>query len=321
MADREHWIENNVPELVGRVSIVTGANSGLGLETARALARKGANVVLAVRNAARGDAAANEIRAYAPAANLAVMHLNLASLDSVHRFAKAFVARYHRLDMLVNNAGVMAIPHRKTADGFEMQLGTNHLGHFALTGLLMPHILATPGARVVTVSSSAHMLGKMNFDDLNSERSYRKWGAYAQSKLANLLFAYELQRRLEAAGSSAFSVAAHPGYAATNLQLAGPQMEGSKLGQRVMTAANRVLAQSAAMGALPLIYAATSPEARGGDYIGPDGFLGQQGFPRKTESSRRSRDREAAARLWTNSEQLTGVTCSFTGQKEAPGPL
>ena len=311
MVDRDRWIEENIPELTDRVAVVTGANSGLGLETICVLARKGAHVVLAVRSAARGDAAADKIRADAPGAFLAVMPLDLASMESVHHFAETFLAGYGRLDILVNNAGVMAIPYRKAADGFEMQFGTNHLGHFALTGLLMPRIRTTPDARVVTVSSGAHMLGKIHFDNLNSERSYSKWGAYAQSKLANLLFAYELQRKLEAAGSSVISVAAHPGYAATHLQLVGPEMEGSKSSQRVMSAANRVLAQSAAMGALPSLYAATSPEVRGGDYVGPDGFAGQRGFPVKARSSRRSQDQEIAARLWAVSEQLTGVSYSL----------
>jgi NAD(P)-dependent dehydrogenase (short-subunit alcohol dehydrogenase family) len=308
MMDHNHWIEENIPELSGKVAIVTGANSGLGLETARVLARKGAHVVLAVRSATRGGLAAEAIRADAPSASLAVMLLDLASLKSVRGFAQAFVAAHDRLDMLLNNAGVMAIPNRRTADGFEMQFGTNHLGHFALTGLLMPRILTTPGARVVTMSSAAHMIGKIHFDDLSGERSYAKWGAYGKSKLANLLFAYELQRRFAAAGSGAISVAAHPGYAATNLQLVGPQMEGAKFNLRVMSAANRVFAQSAAMGALPEIYAATSPEVRGGDFIGPGGLLGGRGFPTKAESSRRSHDPKTAARLWAISEQLTGVT-------------
>ena len=313
MMDRDRWIEENIPDLTGKVAIVTGANSDLGLETTRVLVRKGAAVVLAVRSETRGAATVKGIRAGVPDASLVVMPLDLANLESVRRFSETFLAGYDRLDILVNNAGVMAIPHRKTADGFEMQFGTNHLGHFALTRLLLPSILKTPGARVVTVSSGAHLFGRIRFDDLNGERSYSKWGAYAQSKLANLLFAYELQRRLAAAGNSALSVAAHPGYAATNLQRVGPEMEGSRFSLWVMSAANRVVAQSAAMGALPEIYAATSPEVRGGDYIGPDGFLGQRGFPRKAESSSRSRDQEVAARLWTVSEQLTGVTYSFTG--------
>jgi NAD(P)-dependent dehydrogenase (short-subunit alcohol dehydrogenase family) len=308
MIDRDRWIEEHVPDLTERVAVVTGATSGLGLETTRVLARKGARVVLAVRSEAGGVEAAVEVRADAPDAVLTVMLLDLANLESVRRFAEAFQAAHDRLDILVNNAGVMAIPPRRTAEGFELQFGTNHLGHFALTGLLLPRILTTPGARVVTMSSGAHMIGKIHFDDLNGERSYSKWGAYGQSKLANLLFAYELQRRFDVAGSGAISVAAHPGYAATNLQLVGPRMEGSKLNLRIMAAANRVFAQSAAMGALPEIYAATSPEVRGGDYIGPGGLLGGRGFPTKAESSRRSHDPETAVRLWAVSEQLTGVT-------------
>ena len=246
-----------------------------------------------------------------PAASLEVLSLDLANLASVRRFAEDFPAVHTRLDMLINNAGVMAIPRRVTADGFEMQLGTNHLGHFALTGLLLPLIMKTPNSRIVTVSSGAHMFGKINFDDLQSERSYSKFGVYGQSKLANLLFAYELQRRLVAAGSGTISVAAHPGYASTNLQSVGPQMDGSKLGEWTMSAANRVLAQSAAIGALPEVYAATSPAVRGGDYIGPDGFMGQKGFPQKVGSNSRSYDQKDAARLWAVSEQLTGVSYSF----------
>jgi hypothetical protein len=295
--------------------VITGANSGLGFEATQILAAKGAHVVLAVRDVAKGDQAAQEIKRVVPAASLEVLSLDLASLASVRRFAEAFPAAHSRLDMLINNAGVMAIPRRVTADGFEMQFGTNHLGHFALTGLLLPLILKTPSSRIVTVSSGAHMFGKINFDDLQSERSYSKWGAYGQSKLANLLFAYELQRKLQAAGGGAgggvISVAAHPGYASTNLQAVGPQMEGSKLGARSMSAANRVLAQSAAMGALPEVYAATSPAVRGGDYIGPDGFMGQKGFPQKVGSNSRSYDQEVAARLWAVSEELTGVGYAF----------
>ncbi len=307
MADRERWINHNIPDLTGKVAVVTGANSGLGLEATRVLARKRARVALAVRNLEKGGAAAQAIRRDVPAADLTVMRLDLADLAAVRSFASGFLSGYDRLDMLLNNAGVMALPYRKTADGFEMQFGTNHLGHFALTGLLLPLLLETPGARVVTVSSGAHQIGRIRFDDLNGERRYGKWGAYAQSKLANLLFAYELQRRLAATGSSAISVAAHPGYAATHLQLVGPQMEGSKLSLHIMTAING-LAQSAAMGALPEIYAATSPDVRGGDFIGPDGLLEQRGFPVKVRSNARSHDEAVAVRLWAISEQLTGVT-------------
>jgi NAD(P)-dependent dehydrogenase (short-subunit alcohol dehydrogenase family) len=315
MTKYDLWIEQNIPDLAGKVAVITGANSGLGFEAAQILAAKGAHVVLAVRDAAKGKQAAGEIKRVVPAAGLEVLSLDLASLTSVRRFAEAFPAAHSRLDMLINNAGVMAIPRRVTTDGFEMQFGTNHLGHFALTGLLLPLILRTPSSRIVTVSSGAHMFGKINFDDLQSERSYSKFGVYGQSKLANLLFAYELQRKLQAAGGGAsggaISVAAHPGYASTNLQAVGPQMDGSKLGARTMSAANRVLAQSAAMGALPEVYAATSPDVRGGDYIGPDGFMGQKGFPQKVGSNSRSYDQEVAARLWAVSEELTGVGYAF----------
>jgi NAD(P)-dependent dehydrogenase (short-subunit alcohol dehydrogenase family) len=311
MTDYDRWIEQNIPDLTGKVIIVTGANSGLGFEAAKVLAGRGARVVLAVRNGVKGDEAARKIRAAAAAATLEVLALDLANLASIRAFADSFLAAHDRLDVQINNAGVMALPYRKTADGYEMQFGTNHLGHFALTGLLLPLIRATPGARVVTVSSGAHVMGTINFDDLNSERSYSKWVAYGQSKLANLLFAYELQRRFAAASESAISVAAHPGYASTNLQSVGPEMEGSKVAMKFMALGNRILAQSAAMGALPEVYAATSREARGGDYFGPDGFLGQQGYPKKAQSNRRSHDTAAAARLWTISEQLTRVTYAF----------
>jgi len=312
MTDYERWITRNVPDMAGKVVVITGANSGLGFQEARVQAGKGACVVLAVRNTAKGDDAARRIQDAVPTADLEVMTLDLADLASIGRFAETFRANHNRLDRLINNAGVMIIPYRKTTDGFEMQFGTNHLGHFALTGLLLPLILKTPGARVATMSSGAHMFGRINFDDLQGERSYSKWGAYCQSKLANLLFAYELQRKLDAARSDVISVAAHPGYAATNLQTAGAKMEGSTLGEKAMTTANRVFAQSAEMGALPMIYAAASPDVLGGDYIGPGGLLGQSGFPKKVTSNGRSHDIAAAARLWAVSEKLTGVSYAFS---------
>jgi len=217
MTDFDRWIEQNISSQTGKTALITGANSGLGFEAAKVLAGKGATVTLAVRDTAKGDAAAAAIRAAVPGAELAVAALDLASLASIRTFADAFAGTHGRLDMLINNAGVRAIPHRTTADGFEMQFGTNHLGHFALTGLLLPLILKTPGARVATVSSGIHIIDKINFDDLQSERAYSKWAAYGQAKLANLLFAYELQRKLAASGSSVISVVAHPGYASTNL--------------------------------------------------------------------------------------------------------
>lgn len=307
MTDINRWLAQHIPPQTGKTALITGANSGLGFEAAKVLAAKGARTILAVRDPAKGERAAAAIRSATPEAALAVLPLDLASLASIRAAAASFLQTYDRLDMLINNAGVMAIPRRTTADGFEMQFGTNHLGHFALTGLLLPLILKTPAARIVTVSSGAHVLGRINFEDLHGERRYQPWLAYGQSKLANLLFAYELQRRLAAAGSPVISAAAHPGYAATNLQAVGPEMAGSALGRRLMAFANRFFAQSAAMGALPEIYAATAPNVRGGDYIGPDGPLGQRGFPKKAQSNARSHDQAAAARLWAVSEALTGV--------------
>ena len=301
------WTADDIPALGGKTVVVTGGNSGIGFEAARQMARKGAHVILACRDTGRAADALEQIRTLHPSASVEAMQLDLASLESVHRFARDFAAKSVPLDVLCNNAGVMAIPRRTTAEGFEMQIGTNHLGHFALTGLLLEPLLAAPAARVVNVSSTAHKPGRIDFDDLQGEKSYRKWMAYAQSKLANLLFTYELQRRLEAAGARAVSVACHPGYSATNLQAVGPQMSGSRIAARLMDLGNRFFSQPAAMGALPTLYAATSPDARGGDYIGPDGFMENYGHPRKTSSTARSHDRAVASRLWEVSEQLTSV--------------
>ena len=301
------WTAEDLPDLSGKTIIVTGGNSGLGYQAALQFARKGARVLLACRSQSRARAASEAIAAAHPQAAPEVMELDVASLSSIRDFAKAFLDGHGELHVLCNNAGVMALPERKTADGFEMQLGTNHLGHFALTGLLLERLLATPGARVVTVSSTAHRIGKIRFDDLHWERGYRRWGAYGQSKLANLLFAYELQRKLEAKGASAISVACHPGWAATELQVTGPRMQGSSLLEAVAHLSNRLFSQSAAMGALPTLYAAAAPGVRGGDYIGPDGFGETWGHPKKVQSSARSHDGEAAARLWGASEALTGV--------------
>ena len=305
------WTADDIPELEGRVIIVTGANSGIGVETARQLARRGATVVLACRRARRAEGAVLRIREALPLAKLVVMQLDLADLDSVRAFAAAFAERFERLDVLCNNAGVMAIPRRLTADGFEAQFGTNHLGHFALTGQLLEPLRATPGARVVTVSSQAHRMGRMRFDDLQGERFYQRWLAYAQSKLANLLFCHELERRAKASGSALLSVACHPGYADTNLQLLGPTLDASRWRQALMRLGNRMLAQSAAMGALPTLYAALSPDVQGADYIGPDGLRHMWGYPVRHPSSRRSRDEATAARLWQVSEELTGVEYAF----------
>jgi len=301
------WTADDIPPQAGRTVVITGANSGIGYEAARQLAAKGAHVVLACRDQAKGRGAIESITAAQPSASVELMELDLADLGSIRRFAAAARAASPALHVLCNNAGVMAIPHRTTRDGFEMQFGTNHLGHFALTGLLLERLLATPGARVVTVSSGAHKFGVMHWNDLQGERSYGSWRAYGQSKLANLLFTYELQRLLATAHAGLISVACHPGYAATNLQAAGPRMQGSSIGEAVWGFTNRLLAQSAAMGALPTLYAATAPDVRGGDYIGPDGLGEQWGHPKKVRSNARSHDPEAQRRLWQISEQLVGV--------------
>ena len=308
------WTADDVPDLSGKTVVVTGANGGLGYETVLQLAPKGAHVVLACRDLAKARAAMETIAQARPGASLEVMELDLASLASVRTFAQSFLAKHGELHVLCNNAGVMAIPYRRTVDGFEMHFGTNHLGHFALTGLLIERLLGTSGARVVNVSSTMHRTGRIRFEDLQWERGYCRWAAYGQSKLANLLFTYELQRKLEATGANVISVACHPGWAATNLQLEGARMEGSLLMEFGARVANFFLAQSAAMGALPILYAATSPDVRGGDYIGPDGLAEAWGHPKKVQSSRRSHDRQAAAKLWEVSVLLTGVRSEALAQ-------
>ena len=297
------WTTANIPDQSGRTAIVTGANSGLGLITARELARAGARVVLACRNLDKGEAARSEIAAQVPGAELELESLDLSSLDSVRSFAASFRDGHDGLDLLINNAGVMATPRRQTADGFELQFGTNHLGHFTLTGLLIDAIEGRRDGRVVTLSSNAHKMGAIAFDNLGGERRYFRWRAYAQSKLANLLFALELDRRLRAAGSSVKSLAAHPGYAATNLQHAGPP----GIDSAIMRVSNALVAQSGEMGALPELYAATEPGLEGGTYVGPDGFTEQRGHPEPVRPNRAARDEEVARRLWEVSEQLTGA--------------
>jgi NAD(P)-dependent dehydrogenase (short-subunit alcohol dehydrogenase family) len=297
------WTAADIPDQSGRVAVVTGANSGLGLSTARELARAGADVVMAVRNVAKGEQAMAEI-----SGDARLEQLDLASLDNVRAFAERFSGE--RIDMLINNAGVMAPPRRTTVDGFESQFGTNHLGHFALTGLLLPKLLAAPDPRVVTLSSGAHRMGTIHFDDLQGERRYNNWLWYGQSKLANLMFALELNRRASAAGSELVSVAAHPGYAATNLQSAGPATWYEK---GIMAVTNRLVAQSGDMGALPTLYAATVPGLAGGSFVGPDGFLEQRGYPHLVTGKKSAYDEDVARRLWEVSEELTGVRYSFDG--------
>lgn len=282
---------------------MTGSNSGIGLSAARELARAGARVVLACRNADKAEAARREILDAVGDAEVEVGDLDLGSLDSVRAFADDFRERHGGLELLVNNAGVMAPPRRETTDGFELQFGTNHLGHFALTGLLLGEMTERSDARVVTVTSPAHWYGRIRFDDVHSERRYQRWLAYGQSKTANLLFALELDRRLRAAGSEIRSLAAHPGYAATKLQTTGP----TGIHSLVLGFTNRFLAQSADMGALPTLYAATYPGLEGGLLIGPGGFAEQRGHPKPVPPRGRARDAADAARLWEVSEELTGV--------------
>jgi NAD(P)-dependent dehydrogenase (short-subunit alcohol dehydrogenase family) len=284
------WTAADVPDLHGRTMIVTGANSGLGEATARVLAERGASVVLACRNVEKGNAAADRMKG-----DVTVRKLDLADLASVREFA----AQTAQLDVLINTAGVMAIPLARTADGFEMQIGTNFLGHFALTGLLLPHITD----RVVTVASGAHRWGRIDLADLNwRTRRYRRWAAYGQSKLADLMFAYVLDRRLRRSGSQLLSVAAHPGYAATELQ-----SHTESLQDRVMALGNRIIAQDADAGALPTVYAATMPDAVSGAYYGPDGIGELRGHPKRVASSKASRDETVAAKLWEQATELTGV--------------
>jgi NAD(P)-dependent dehydrogenase (short-subunit alcohol dehydrogenase family) len=297
---REPWTTGDMPDLQGRTAVVTGANTGLGFEIARVLAGHGAAVVLACRNPGKAEQSADRIKAITPAANVTVTRLDLASLDSVREAAASIRSAHPRINLLINNAGVMMPPYGRTEDGFELQFGVNHLGHFALTGLLLDSLRAAPAARIVTVSSNGHRMGVIRFDDLASERRYQRGRAYGQSKLANLLFTYELQRRLAAAGSPVLALAAHPGTASTELERHLP---------RWMRLVSPLLPhQSAAEGALPTLRAAADPAARGGEYYGPAGRRRFAGDPVPVQSSARSHDADVQRRLWEVSEKLTGVT-------------
>jgi NAD(P)-dependent dehydrogenase (short-subunit alcohol dehydrogenase family) len=298
-----------MPDQSGRTVVVTGANSGLGYVVTEAFARRGAEVVMACRSVDRGRDAAEQISVGEHDGSLTVMELDLAELDSVRRFAETFQAAFDALHVLCNNAGVMGIPRLETVDGFERQFGVNHLGHFTLTGLLLDELQATEGqTRVVTHSSGMHERGDVDFDDLQRAERYDRWEVYAQSKLANALFGFELDRRLRAAGASVTSVVCHPGYAATNLQRRSAEMTGSRFRLLVMRMMNFLFAQSPKQGALPMLYAATAPAVEGGEYIGPGGLLTMRGAPEKQEPSERARDAELAERLWELSEALTGVS-------------
>jgi NAD(P)-dependent dehydrogenase (short-subunit alcohol dehydrogenase family) len=292
------WTLDRMPDQTGRVAIVTGANTGIGFETAAVLAAKNAKVVMACRNRQKAEDAIERIRERTPNAELEFTELDLASLASVERFAAAYRERHERLDLLINNAGVMIPPFGQTEDGFELQFGCNHLGHFALTGRLLDLLEATPGARVINVSSMAHRRGTMDFDNLNAEQGYDKMPAYGQSKLANLLFTFELQRRLEAAGSSVAATAAHPGWTGTDLQRHSA----------IIRFLNIFVAQSPSMGALPTLRAATDPEAEGGSYFGPRGLYEMRGYPTKVGTTPAAQNELDARRLWEVSEKLTQVS-------------
>ncbi len=301
------WTADDIPDRTGITAVVTGANSGLGLRSAEALAAKGALVLLACRNAAKAASALEAVKARATGPAPEVVSLDLASLASVAECAAELGERLDRLDLLLNNAGIMAVPKGKTVDGFESQLGTNHLGHFALTGRLLPTLLAAPAPRVVNVSSNAHKFGRLNLDDLFFERThYSRWRAYGQTKLANLLFTSELQNRAANAGTALVAAAAHPGYAATNLT-SGPAT-GAAFLRPALRVADRIVGQPDHMGALPQLYAATMPDVLPDDYWGPDSFREQRGYPTRVGRSRAARDAESARLLWERSEQLTGVT-------------
>lgn len=298
------WTASDVPDQRGRIAVVTGANSGIGFEAAAVLAARGAHVVLAVRSLEKGGQARERILAASPNADVSLQELDLTSLGSVRAAAAALKSEFPRVDLLINNAGVMWTPKDVTRDGFELQFGTNHLGHFAFTGLVLDQLLTVPGSRVVTVASLAHrMMADIHFDDLQWEHRYSRIGAYGQSKLANLLFTYELQRRLAADSEPTIAVAAHPGGSYTELARNVPT---------VLHPAYRIVGplifQNAAMGALPTLRAATDPAASGGDYYGPDGIGEQRGNPKLVHSSPRSHDPDLQRRLWAVSEELTGVT-------------
>ncbi|MCW2587772.1 MAG: short-chain dehydrogenase [Mycobacterium sp.] len=291
------WDITDIPDQSGRTAVITGANTGLGYETAAALAAKGARVVLAVRTLDKGKAAADLIVRANPGADVSVQELDLTSLHSIEEAAHELRSGLDQLDLLINNAGVMMTPRSTTKDGFELQFGTNHLGHFAFTGHLLDLLISTPLSRVVTVSSLGHRMGRIRFDDLQSERRYTRAGAYGQSKLANLLFTYELQRRLS--DTDTIAIAAHPGGSSSELARHLPS---------AVQLAFRPFEQSAELGALPTLRAATDPNASGGDYYGPGGFAELRGYPEVVESNGRSHDVDVARRLWAASEELTGVT-------------
>jgi NAD(P)-dependent dehydrogenase (short-subunit alcohol dehydrogenase family) len=299
----KHWTTDDIPNQAGRIFIVTGANSGLGYVTTRELARRGAHVIMTARNEVKGREALERLRAEQPDGTMELRHLDLADLDSVTAFAESIIIDRIPVDVLINNAGIMMPPRSLTRQGFELQFGANHLGHFALTALLLESLTAGSDARVVTVSSTAHKSGFIHFDDLAAERGYSRWAFYAQSKFANVLFGLELDRRLRESGVPIKSLLAHPGYSATNLQSTGPT-GGLKL---LMKFGNRFIAQDVEIGALSQLYAATHPRAESGQFIGPDGRGESRGYPTIVQPIDATRDCQTAKRLWHVSEELTGI--------------
>ena len=300
---KKGWTLRDIPDQTGRVAVITGANSGTGFETAKALASRGATVILGCRDAMKAEEAARRIQMTHRGSRVEVQTLDLGSLKSVRQAAAAILERHDRLDLLINNAGVMVPPYGRTEDGFETQIGTNHFGPYLFTGLLLERLRATPGSRIVTMSSGAHRMGRIHFEDLHFERSYRAWAAYSQSKLANLLFTYELQRRLSAAGSGTLAVAAHPGWARTELQRHAGWISWLRaLGVEAL------LSQDALGGSLPLLRAATDPALTGGEYFGPGGFQEMKGAPIRVQSTPSSHDPDLQQRMWRCSELSTGFT-------------
>ena len=305
------WTQNDMPDMTGKVVVITGANSGLGLESTKAFAAKGATLVMACRNLNKAEKAKAEVLQQTPNAKLDVMELDNASLDSVRTFAAAFKAKYDRLDILLNNAGVMAIPRTETEDGFEMQLGVNHLAHFALTGLLLDVLTRTPGARVHSVSSSAAFGGSIHFDDLMGEKAYNRWSAYGQSKLANAVFATELDRRLKAAGHDTIANSSHPGLVMTNLQENSLQQSDAPLSERILyRLIGPLIGQDISMGVLSQLHAATAPAAKGGVFYGPKTFR-VRGYPTEQPCNDALNDAAPRQRFWEVSEELTGIQYKF----------
>lgn len=299
----QQWTTANIPDQTGKIAIVTGANSGIGYETALALAEKGATVIMACRNLHKANIAKKNIQKVVPTANLDIIQLDLAKQSSVHQFVAEFKQKYDQLDLLINNAGVMAPPYQVTDDGFELQLAANHLGHFTLTGLVLDLLAHTPQSRVVNVSSNAHKFGKINFEDINSSEAYARWSAYGQSKLANILFTVELNKQFSKYGLDIIATAAHPGWTATNLQ------------NGISRFMNRFFAQDTPMGALPTLFAATEPSTQANDYIGPSGFMEMRGYPTRVEPTQAAQDEAIADRLWQVSEALTGTSYDWQPTK------